>query len=222
MPMSTPATAMNSAQVSYTLPPLPYGYADLGPVIDEQTMRLHHDKHHQAYTDGINAALGKHPQWQGMPIEMVLRQLTEVPADIREAVRNQGGGYANHNLFWHSLTPRGGQQPGGDLMTRINRSFVSMDQFMKRFEELGARHFGSGWVFLTVNPGASSALEIISLPNQDSPLSTGRVPLLACDLWEHAYYLKYNNRRPQWLHAWWEVVNWSHAAEQLDAAHSMA
>jgi superoxide dismutase, Fe-Mn family len=220
MPMSNQATAMDSAQGGYSLAPLPYGYADLEPVIDEQTMHLHHDKHHQAYTDGINAALGKHPRWQGMPIENVLRQLSEVPADIRDAVRNQGGGYANHNLFWQSLTPRGSQQPGGDLMTRINRSFVSMDQFMKRFEDVGTRHFGSGWVFLTVNPGASSALEIISLPNQDSPLSAGRIPLLACDLWEHAYYLKYNNRRPQWLHAWWEVVNWNHAAQALEAAHS--
>jgi Fe-Mn family superoxide dismutase len=218
--MSTQASAMITSQGSYSLAPLPYGYADLEPVIDEATMRLHHDKHHQAYTDGANAALAKHPQWQGLPIEDVLRRLAEVPADIRESVRNQGGGYANHNLFWQSLTPRGGQAPDGDLVSQINRSFGSMDQFMKRFEETGTKHFGSGWVFLTVRPGASSALEILSLPNQDSPLSSGKVPLLACDLWEHAYYLKYNNRRPQWLHAWWDVVNWRHAAEQFDAAHS--
>ena len=214
--MSSNAIAVNQQSGGYTLPPLPYGYADLAPIIDEPTMRLHHDKHHQAYTDGINAALAKHPDWQGLPIEEVLRRLAEVPADIREAVRNQGGGYANHNLFWEILSPVGKSTLDGDLLQQINRSFGSQDAFKQRFEEAGVKHFGSGWVFLTSGPKGSSQLEIIALPNQDTVLSTGRIPLLACDLWEHAYYLKYNNRRPQWLHAWWDVVNWNRVAERLE------
>ena len=216
--MSSNAIAVNQQVNGYVLPSLPYGYADLAPIIDEQTMRLHHDKHHQAYTDGINAALSKYPQWQGLPIEDVLRRLSEVPAEIREAVRNQGGGYANHNLFWEILAPVGQGTLDGDLLQRVTRSFGSKDAFMKRFEEVGAKHFGSGWVFLACNPQNSSELEIISLPNQDTVLSNGRIPLLACDLWEHAYYLKYNNRRPQWLHAWWDVVNWTRVSERLDTA----
>jgi Fe-Mn family superoxide dismutase len=216
--MSSNAIAVNEQANGYILPPLPYGYADLAPIIDEPTMRLHHDKHHQAYTDGINAALAKHPQWQGLPIEDVLRRLSEVPADIREAVRNQGGGYANHNLFWEILAPGGKGTLNGDLLQRIKSSFGSQDAFMKRFEEVGTKHFGSGWVFLACTARSASELEIVSLPNQDTVLSNGRVPLLACDLWEHAYYLKYNNRRPQWLHAWWDVVNWTRVAERLDAA----
>lgn len=215
--MSSNAIAVNDQTKGYVLPPLPYGYADLEPIIDEQTMRLHHDKHHQAYTDGINAALARHPQWRGLAIEEVLRRLAEVPADIRETVRNQGGGYANHNLFWEILAPRGQGKPSGELLARINRSFGSLDAFMRQFEETGTKHFGSGWVFLSVNPQAPE-LEIVSLPNQDTVLSKGHIPLLTCDLWEHAYYLKYNNRRPQWLHAWWEVVNWNRVAERLQSA----
>ena len=213
--MSSNAIAVNEQANGYVLPPLPYGYGDLAPIIDEPTMRLHHDKHHQAYTDGINAALAKHPHWQGLPIDNVLRRLAEVPADIREAVRNQGGGYANHNLFWEILAPQGQGKPDGDLLERIDNSFGSLDTFMKRFEEAGTKHFGSGWVFLSCDPQASFMLEIEALPNQDTVLGSGRIPLLACDLWEHAYYLKYNNRRPQWLHAWWDIVNWSRVAERL-------
>ncbi len=212
--MSTQPEVLNASTHAYVLPPLPYGYADLEPVIDEETMHLHHDKHHQAYTDGTNAALARHPQWQGMPIEDVLRRLSDVPAEIRQTVRNQGGGYANHNLFWECLSPRGGRGPDGELAAGIERCFGSLQQFKKKFEEAGAKHFGSGWVFLASH---EAQLEIIALPNQDSPLSMGRVPLLACDLWEHAYYLKYNNRRAQWLGAWWEVVDWQRVSQKHSA-----
>jgi Fe-Mn family superoxide dismutase len=200
----------------YQLPELSYGYADLTPIIDEQTMHLHHDKHHRAYVDGINAALELAPEWRGTPIDELLRHIADLPQEIRETVRNQGGGHANHSLFWQCPTPNATDGPRGDLAERIKRTFGSADLFRKSFERAGARQFGSGWVFLVADEGAN--LEIVSLPNQDSVLSRGKSPLLACDVWEHAYYLKYNNRRGDWLSAWWQVVDWEGTSRRLQAA----
>jgi Fe-Mn family superoxide dismutase len=200
----------------YQLPELPYGYADLAPIIDEQTMHLHHDKQHRAYVDGINAALELAPEWRGTPIDELLRHLADLPQEIRETVRNQGGGHANHSLFWQCLAPHATDGPRGELAERIKRAFGSADTFRKSFEQAGARQFGSGWVFLVADEGAN--LEIFSLPNQDSVLSRGRGPLLACDVREHAYYLKYNNRRGDWLSAWWQVVDWEGTSKRLQAA----
>jgi Fe-Mn family superoxide dismutase len=199
----------------YQLPDLPYGYADLDPIIDERTMRLHHDKHHRAYVDGINAALQAAPEWRARPIDDLLKHLAEIPQDIRETVRNQGGGHANHSLFWQCLTPHGQDGPSGELAERIKRAFGSADAFRKAFEQAGAKRFGSGWVFLAADRDAN--LEIVSLPNQDSVLSQGKTTLLACDVWEHAYYLKYNNRRGDWLSAWWQVVDWASTLKRLEA-----
>lgn len=215
---AVPTDSLDQAAAPYKLPELPYGFKDLSPVIDETTMHLHHDKHHQAYTDGINAALSKHPEWHGIDIEEVLGRLSELPMDIREAVRNQGGGYANHKLFWKVLTPFGSGIPPVDLTMRMNRDFGSFDCFRKRFVKAGRDLFGSGWVFLAADPAEEFSLKVIPTSNQDSVVSRGYVALLACDVWEHAYYLKYNNRRGDWLDAWWDIVDWRYVAERLDSA----
>lgn len=199
----------------YVLPPLAFGYADLEPVIDEATMRLHHDKHHQGYVDGVNAALAKHPEWLGMTIEALLGKLEQVPEDIRLIVRNQGGGHANHQFFWKILTPNAPSGPSGDLADAISRDFGSVEAFKTQFEAAGTKHFGSGWAFLCVDPKNDFNLKIVTLPNQDSVIEMGLPGLLACDLWEHAYYLKYNNRRAEWLKAWWGVLNWDYVGERL-------
>jgi Fe-Mn family superoxide dismutase len=200
----------------YTLPPLKFGYDALEPVIDAATMQLHHDKHHQGYVDNVNAALSKHPEWLGLTIEQVLSRLKEVPEDIRETVRSQGGGHANHQFFWKILTPGGAEGPTGDLLAAIEKDFGSFDAMKAEFEEKGATHFGSGWVFLDAHPLRDFKLEIITLPNQDSLLTLGEPSpgLIACDVWEHAYYLRYNNRRAEWLKAWWGLVNWPYVAER--------
>ena len=201
----------------YALPPLRFGYADLEPVIDEATLRLHHGRHHQAYVDGVNAALLANPPWLGLTIEEILRRLPELPAGIRETVRQQGGGHANHQFFWKILTPKGPGSPSGDLLAAIERDFGSFGEFKARFEEAGCRHFGSGWVFLVCRPKQGFRLEILTLANQDSVLSLPEPApgLLLCDLWEHAYYLRYQNRRADWLRAWWDVVHWDYVAERL-------
>jgi Fe-Mn family superoxide dismutase len=199
----------------FQLPELPYGYGDLAPIIDEQTMHLHHDKHHRAYVDGINAALELVPQWRATPIDDLLRHLEDVPQEIRQTVRNQGGGHANHSLFWKCLTPSATDGPRGDLAERMKRAFGSVDAFRQSFEQAGAKQFGSGWVVLAADGDAN--LGIVSLPNQDSVLSQGKHPLLVCDVWEHAYYLKYNNRRADWLSAWWQVVDWEETSKRLQA-----
>jgi superoxide dismutase, Fe-Mn family len=214
--MTVTTSSQRAVVPFYQLPELPYGYADLVPIIDEQTMHLHHDKHHRAYVDGINAALELAPEWRGTPIDELLQHLADLPQEIREPVRNQGGGHANHSLFWQCLTPNATGGPAGDLAERIKRAFGSTDAFRRSFEQAGARQFGSGWVFLVTDEGAN--LEIVSLPNQDSVLSRGKSPLLACDVWEHAYYLKYNNRRGDWLSAWWQVVDWEGTSKRLQAA----
>jgi superoxide dismutase, Fe-Mn family len=216
--MKAQVSPTETAEVGpYSLPPLAFDYGALEPVIDTETMRLHHDKHHRAYVDHLNEALAKHPQWLGLTIEDLLKQLSDLPADIRQAVREQGGGHANHQFFWKTLTPKGTDGPTGDLLQSINKSFGSFEQFKTRFEAAGLSHFGSGWAFLVCRPGRDFGLEILTLSNQDSVLSfSDPAPgLLACDLWEHAYYLKYNNRRAEWLKAWWGIVDWHYVGTRL-------
>jgi len=200
--------------MAYEVPPLPYDYDALEPHIDAQTMTLHHDKHHQAYVDKANDALAGGP-FDGKPIEEVIANLGDVPEDKRGAVRNNGGGHLNHSLFWESMSPNGGGAPDGDLGSAIDAAFGSFDAFKEQFEAAGVARFGSGWAWLVVDGGA---LKITSTANQDSPLTDGQTPLLGNDVWEHAYYLKYQNRRPEYLKAWWNVVDWSKVAERYAAA----
>ena len=200
--------------MAYQVPPLPYDYDALEPHIDAQTMTLHHDKHHQAYVDKANDALAGGPL-DGKPIEEVIANLGDVPEDKRGAVRNNGGGHLNHSLFWESMSPNGGGAPDGDLGAAIDAAFGSFDAFKEQFEAAGVARFGSGWAWLVVDGGA---LKITSTANQDSPLTDGQTPLLGNDVWEHAYYLKYQNRRPEYLKAWWNVVDWNKVAERYAAA----
>ena len=200
--------------MAYQVPPLPYDYDALEPHIDAQTMTLHHDKHHQAYVDKANDALAGGP-FDGKPIEEVIANLGDVPEDKRGAVRNNGGGHLNHSLFWESMSPDGGGEPSGDLASAIDDAFGSFDAFKEQFEAAGVARFGSGWAWLVVDGGA---LKITSTANQDSPLTDGQTPLLGNDVWEHAYYLKYQNKRPDYLKAWWNVVNWDKVAERYAAA----
>ncbi|MEN3283065.1 MAG: superoxide dismutase, Fe-Mn family [Solirubrobacteraceae bacterium] len=200
--------------MAYEVPPLPYDYAALEPHIDEQTMRLHHDKHHQAYVDKANGALDG-TEHEGKPIEEVIANLDALPADIKGVVRNNGGGHLNHSLFWESMSPSGGGEPSGDLASAISDAFGSFDAFKEQFEAAGANQFGSGWAWLVVDGGA---LKVTSSANQDNPVTNGQTPLLGNDVWEHAYYLKYNNRRPEYLKAWWNVVDWGKVAERFAAA----
>ncbi|HMI70885.1 MAG TPA: superoxide dismutase [Baekduia sp.] len=200
--------------MAYEVPPLPYDYAALEPHIDEQTMRLHHDKHHQAYVDKANGALDG-TEHEGKPIEEVVANLDALPDDIRGVVRNNGGGHLNHSLFWESMSPDGGGEPSGDLASAIDDAFGSFDAFKEQFEAAGVNQFGSGWAWLVVDGGA---LKVTSSANQDNPVTNGQTPLLGNDVWEHAYYLKYNNRRPEYLKAWWNVVDWGKVAERFAAA----
>jgi superoxide dismutase, Fe-Mn family len=200
--------------MAYELPPLPYPYDALEPHIDEQTMRLHHDKHHQAYLDKVNAAL-EGTEWEGRPVEQVLDNLDLIAEDKRMIVRNNGGGHANHSLFWEIMGPGGGGEPSGDLAGAIEETFDSLDELKRQVNEAGVNRFGSGWTWL-VHDG--TGLAVVSTPNQDSPLMEGKTPILGIDVWEHAYYLKYQNRRPEYLEAWWNVVNWEAVAERHSAA----
>ena len=198
----------------WEVPPLPYDYAALEPHIDEQTMRLHHDKHHQAYVDKVNDALSG-TDWDGKPIEEVIRNLDQVPEDKRTAVRNNGGGHLNHSLFWESMSPDGGGAPDGDLASAIDDAFGSFDAFKEKFEAAGVGQFGSGWAWLVLDGGS---LAVTSTPNQDNPVTGGQTPLVGNDVWEHAYYLKYQNKRPDYIAAWWNVVNWDEVAKRYDDA----
>jgi Fe-Mn family superoxide dismutase len=200
--------------MAYEVPPLPYDYAALEPHIDEQTMRLHHDKHHQAYVDKANGAL-EGTEWADKPIEEVIANLDALPADKKGPVRNNGGGHLNHSLFWESMSSDGGGAPSGDLAGAIDAAFGSFDAFKEQFEAAGVGQFGSGWAWLVLDGGS---LKITSTPNQDSPISSGATPLVGNDVWEHAYYLKYQNKRPDYLKAWWNVVNWDKVAERYAAA----
>jgi Fe-Mn family superoxide dismutase len=200
--------------MAYEVPPLPYDYTALEPTIDEQTMHLHHDKHHQAYVTNANKAL-EGTEWADKPVEEVLQNLGSIPDDKRNAVRNNAGGHYNHSLFWEWMSPAGGGEPDGDLRAGIESAFGSFDEFKGKLKAAGVGQFGSGWAWL-VHDG--SGLAIVSTPNQDSPISDGKTPLLGVDVWEHAYYLKYQNRRPDYIDAWWDVVNWAKVAEGFAAA----
>ena len=197
----------------YEVPPLPYDYNALEPHIDEATMRVHHDKHHQAYVDKVNAAL-EGTEWADKPIEDVIANLSQIPDDKRTAVRNNGGGHYNHSLFWEWMSPDGGGEPSGDLASAIESSFGSFSDFQGKFKDAGVNQFGSGWSWL-VHDG--SGLAVVSTANQDNPLSDGKTPLLGVDVWEHAYYLKYQNKRPDYIDAWFDVVDWDKVGERYDA-----
>ena len=194
--------------MAYTVPPLPYDYTALEPHIDEATMRVHHDKHHQAYVDKVNAAL-EGTDWDGKPIEEVLQNLDQIPEDKRGAVRNNGGGHYNHSLFWEWMSSSGGGEPTGALADAINSAFGSFADFKEKFKAAGVNQFGSGWAWLVKD---GSGVAVVSTPNQDNPISQGKVPLLGVDVWEHAYYLKYQNKRPDYIDAWWNVVDWAKVA----------
>jgi len=200
--------------MAFEVPPLPYDYDALEPHIDEQTMRVHHDKHHQAYVDNANAALEGTPL-ADKPIEHVLTNLDVLPEDKRTAVRNNAGGHANHSLFWEIMGPGGGGEPDGALAEAIGATFDSFDALVQLVNDTGVKRFGSGWSWL-VHDG--TGLAVYSTPNQDSPILSDDVPILGIDVWEHAYYLKYQNRRPDYLGAWWNVVNWDAVAERFDRA----
>jgi Fe-Mn family superoxide dismutase len=196
----------------FTLPPLPYDYSVLEPHIDTQTMQIHHDKHHAAYVNNLNAALESHANLQNQSIEDILRNIKEVPEAVRQAVINNGGGHANHTMFWEIMGPNGGE-PTGALADAINQAFGDFASFKAKINDAGVKRFGSGWSWL-VSDGAGK-LQVISTANQDSPYMQGLTPILGVDVWEHAYYLKYQNRRPDYLNAWWNVVNWEAVAKRF-------
>jgi len=201
--------------VAYSLPDLPYGYDALEPHIDARTMEIHHTKHHQAYINKVNDALAGHDDLAAKSIEDLMSGLSSVPEAIQGAVRNNGGGHANHSLFWTVMGPGGGGEPSGDLAGDIKSTFGGLDAFKEKFAAAGATRFGSGWAWLSVDGGK---LVVESTPNQDTPLSAGRTPILGLDVWEHAYYLNYQNRRPDYIAAFWNVVNWDEVAKRYAAA----
>jgi superoxide dismutase, Fe-Mn family len=202
--------------MAFQLPPLPYPEDSLEPHIDARTMSIHHDKHHAGYTNNLNNALEGHTDLAGKSIEELLANLNDLPESIRTAVRNNGGGYANHSLFWEIMSPNGGGAPSGDLAAAINNAFGSFDGFKERFANAAATRFGSGWAWLYVNEEGS--LAVGSTPNQDTPLMDGNTPILGLDVWEHAYYLNYQNRRGDYVSSWWNVVNWDAVAAKYAAA----
>jgi Fe-Mn family superoxide dismutase len=198
----------------YELPPLPYPYDALEPTIDEQTMRIHHDKHHGTYVNNLNAAL-EGTEWAGRPIEQVLGVLDLIPEDKRTAVRNNGGGHANHSTFWEIMKPGGGGEPSGALAEAIESTFEGVDKLKAAINDTGVKRFGSGWTWL-IHDG--TGLAVVSTPNQDTPLMNDDVPIMGIDVWEHAYYLQYQNRRPDYVAAWWNVINWDEVAKRYAAA----
>jgi superoxide dismutase, Fe-Mn family len=204
--------------MAFQLPPLPYDYSALEPYIDTQTMQIHHDKHHQAYVTNVNNALQGQDQLASMSVDELLSHMNQVPESIRTAVRNNAGGHSNHSMFWNIMKPNGGGEPTGDLASAIQQAFGSFDAFKTAFNDAGAKRFGSGWAWLVLD--ASGKLQVISTANQDSPLMDGLYPVMGNDVWEHAYYLKYQNRRPEYLNAWWNVVNWDEVARRYGQARS--
>jgi Fe-Mn family superoxide dismutase len=203
----------------FTLPPLPYAYNALEPHIDEQTMRIHHDKHHGTYVTNLNTALESHPDLQKKSLEQLLADLDTLPEGIRTAVRNNGGGHANHTMFWEIMAPGGAKEPSGPLADAIGKAFGDVTKFKEQFAKACAGRFGSGWAWLVFDRGA---LSIESTPNQDSPLMAGKAPVLGCDVLEHAYYLKYQNRRADYVTAWWNVVNWTEVGKRFAESKSFA
>ena len=200
--------------MAYELPPLPYDYSALEPYIDTQTMQLHHDKHHQTYVTNVNNALQGHDQLAAMSVDDLLRNIKQVPESIRTAVQNNAGGHSNHSMFWNIMTPNGGGEPTGNLASAIQQVFGSFDAFKTAFNDAGTKRFGSGWAWLVLD--TNGKLQVISTANQDSPLMSGMYPVMGNDVWEHAYYLKYQNRRPEYLNAWWNVVNWDAIAHRYE------
>ncbi|AEO03523.1 superoxide dismutase [Mn] [Listeria monocytogenes] len=201
--------------MTYELPKLPYTYDALEPNFDKETMEIHYTKHHNTYVTKLNEAVAGHPELASKSAEELVTNLDSVPEDIRGAVRNHGGGHANHTLFWSILSPNGGGAPTGNLKAAIESEFGTFDEFKEKFNAAAAARFGSGWAWLVVNDGK---LEIVSTANQDSPLSDGKTPVLGLDVWEHAYYLKFQNRRPEYIETFWNVINWDEANKRFDAA----
>ncbi len=203
--------------MAYELPALPYDYAALEPHIDEATMKLHHDKHHGTYVTNLNGAVEKHPELAKHTPEDLLRSLDTVPDDVKAVVRNNGGGHVNHTMFWTIMKPGGGGEPTGAIADKIKEDFGSFEDFKKLFNETTAKQFGSGWGWLVLDGGK---LKIVTTPNQDNPISQGKFPILGNDVWEHAYYLKYQNRRPEYLAAWWNTVNWDEVNKRFATAQA--
>jgi len=202
--------------MAHELPKLPYEYNALEPHIDARTMEIHHTKHHQTYVNNLNNALSSHPELESKSIEELVKDLGSIPEDIRTAVRNNGGGHANHSIFWLCMSSNGGGEPTGELADAINSTFGSLDSFKEQFAKAGATRFGSGWAWLCVD--GSGKLVVTSTPNQDNPLTDGLTPILGLDVWEHAYYLNYQNRRPDYISAFWNVVNWDQVASNFAAS----
>ena len=201
--------------MAHQLPNLPYGFDALEPHIDVQTMQIHHGKHHAAYVNNLNAALDKHPELHQQSLEDLLKNINTVPEDIRTAVRNHGGGHANHSMFWVIMAPKGGGEPKAKLGDAIKKTFGDFARFKEQFAQAATTRFGSGWAWLTLSKGK---LEISSTANQDNPIMDGKIPVMGLDVWEHAYYLKYQNRRPDYIAAWWNVVNWAEIEKRYEAA----
>ena len=199
--------------MAFEVPPLTYAYDALEPSIDEATMHLHHDKHHLAYVTNLNAAIEKHPELAGKSAEELVKDPSAIPDDIKAAVRNNGGGHVNHTMFWEIMGPNGGGEPTGPLLDAINSTFGSVDAMKTAVNDAGVKRFGSGWTWLVKN--ADGTLAVVSTANQDNPMTDGQTPLLGNDVWEHAYYLKYNNRRPEYLTAWWNTVNWDAVSKRF-------
>jgi len=197
----------------YSLPLLPYSYDALEPYIDRMTMEIHHTKHHQTYINNLNSALEKYPEFHNLELEEILKNLNKLPEEIKTAVRNNGGGHYNHSLFWEIMKPNGGGEPKGKLKEEIEKNFGSFEEFKKLFSETAIKHFGSGWAWLVIT--SEKKLKVYSLLNQDNPLMNGDIPIMGLDVWEHAYYLKYQNRRVEYVEAWWNVVNWDKIEENL-------
>ena len=204
--------------MAHELPALPYDYSALEPYIDEQTMHLHHDKHHATYVTNLNNALKDQSEYASLSAEDLVRRLNEVPESIRTAVRNSGGGHVNHTMFWQIMQPQGGGEPTGALASAIQSAFGSFDAFKTALNDAGAKRFGSGWAWLVLDK--SGKLSVTSTANQDNPMTDGLYPVLGNDVWEHAYYLKYQNRRPEYLNAWWNVVNWDEVARRYEQGRS--
>jgi superoxide dismutase, Fe-Mn family len=216
MNFPTAAFAVEATPPSpFKLPPLPYAFNALEPYIDRRTMEIHHDKHHAAYVTNLNNALAKYPKLQGRSLTSLLTGIEQLPPAIRTVVRNNAGGHANHSLFWEIMGPKAGGQPSGKIATAIDSAFGSFTAFQQKFEEAGMQRFGSGWAWLVQDKAGK--LQIVTTPNQDSPLMTGAKPLLGNDLWEHAYYLSYQNRRADYLKAWWQVLNWAEIERRFQA-----
>ena len=201
--------------VAFELPPLPYDYSALEPTIDEATMKLHHDKHHQTYVTNLNGAIEKHPELASKSPEELIKDIPSLPEDVRKVIQNNGGGHVNHTMFWEIMGPKSGGDPTGLVADQIKQDFGDFESFKKEFNTKTAAQFGSGWGWLGVKGGK---LEIMTTPNQDNPVSQGLYPILGNDVWEHAYYLKYNNRRPDYLAAWWSVVNWEAVNKRFEHA----